>query len=325
MFKRLLNLVIINVFLCFFFLNCAFAQIIEKINISGNQRVSSETIIMFADIKLNEIYDEKKSNEILKNLYNSNFFENISVKFENVLLNIKVVELPIIDQINYTGLKAKKYQEIINKNISLKARSSYNEVLLLEDKNLIKSILKNFGFYFANVEVTVEDLGFNKVNLNYNISLGDKAKIKKISFIGNKIFKDSLLKSLIVSEEYKFWKFISGKKYLIPQNISFDERLLKNFYLNKGFYDVKINSSFAKLVDESSFELIFNIEPKEKIYFNDLKITLPNDFETSYYEDLNNLFESIKGEPYSINTVNKILDKIDIITLNDNTNQFCQS
>ena len=68
MFKRLLNLVIINVFLCFFFLNCAFAQIIEKINISGNQRVSSETIIMFADIKLNEIYDEKKSNEILKNL-----------------------------------------------------------------------------------------------------------------------------------------------------------------------------------------------------------------------------------------------------------------
>ena len=65
MFKRLLNLVITNVFLCFFFL-IVFAQIIEKINISGNQRVSSETIIMFADIKLNEIYDDKKSNEILK-------------------------------------------------------------------------------------------------------------------------------------------------------------------------------------------------------------------------------------------------------------------
>ena len=316
MFKRLLNLVIINVFLCFFFLNCAFAQIIEKINISGNQRVSSETIIMFADIKLNEIYDEKKSNEILKNLYNSNFFENISVKFENGLLNIKVVELPIIDQIKFTGLKAKKYKEIIKKNISLKARSSYNEVLLLEDKNLIKNILKNFGFYFANVEVSVEDLGFNKVNLNYNISLGDKAKIKKISFIGNKIFKDGLLKSLIVSEEYKFWnlyleKIFNSSKYF------FWWKITKKFYLNKGFYDVKINSSFAKLVNENSFELIFNINPKEKLYFNDLKITLPSDFETSYYDDLNNLFEDIKGEPYSINAVNKILDKIDVITLND--------
>ena len=100
MFKRLLNLVITSVFLCFFFLNGVFAQIIEKINISGNQRISSETIIMFADIKLNEIYDDKKSNEILKNLYNSNFFENLSVTFENGLLNINVVELPIIDQIN---------------------------------------------------------------------------------------------------------------------------------------------------------------------------------------------------------------------------------
>ncbi len=317
MHKRLLNLVITNIFLCFLFLNSGFSQSIEKINISGNQRVSDETIIMFTGIELNEVYNDNKSNEILKNLYNSNFFENISVTFENGLLNINVVELPIIDQINFTGLKAKKYQELIEKNISLKARSSYNEVLLLEDKNLIKNILKNFGYYFANVEVTVEDLGFNKVNLNYDISIGDKAKIKKISFIGNKIFKDSLLKSLIVSEEYKFWKFISGKKYLIPQNISFDERLLKNFYLNKGFYDVKINSSFAKLVNENSFELIFNINPKKRLYFNELKITLPSDFEISYYDDLNNLFENIKGEPYSINAVNKILDKIDVITLNE--------
>ena len=68
----------------------------------------------------------------------------------------------------------------------------------------------------------------------------------------------------------------------------------KKFLSNKGFYDVKINSSFAKLVNENSFELIFNINPKEKLYFNDLKITLPSDFETSYYDDLNNLFEILK-------------------------------
>ena len=44
--------------------------------------------------------------------------------------------------------------------------------------------------------------------------MGEKAKIKKISFIGDKIFKDRKLRSVIVSEEYKFWKFISGKKFI---------------------------------------------------------------------------------------------------------------
>jgi len=317
MLKRLLKLLTIIGFFILLFLNNTFAQVIKKIEVTGNERVSSETIIMFTGTKVNDQFNETISNEVLKNLYNSNFFEDISIKFNKGLLTINVTELPIIDQINFTGLKAKKYEDIIKKNISLKSRSSFNEILVLEDKNLIKNILKNFGYYFANVTVSIEDLGFNKVNLNYNISLGNKAKIKKISFIGDKIFKDSLLKSLIVSEEYKFWKFITGKKYLIPQNISFDERLLKNFYLNKGFYDVKINSSFAKLINEDSFELIFNINPNKKLFFNDLKITLPNDFETNNYQDLTNLFNEIKGEPYSINTVNKILDKIDVITLNE--------
>ena len=67
------------------------------------------------------------------------------------------------------------------------------------------------------------------------LKLGDKAKIKKISFIGDKIFKDRKLRSVIVSEEYKFWKFISGKKFLNQNLIDLDERLLKIFILIKDF------------------------------------------------------------------------------------------
>ena len=79
------------------------------------------------------------------------------------------------------------------------------------------------------------------------IDLGEKAKIKKITFSGDKVFKDRKLKGIIISEEYKFWKFISGKKFLNEDMISLDERLLKNFYRNKGYYNAVINSSFAKL------------------------------------------------------------------------------
>ena len=98
------------------------------------------------------------------------------------------------------------------------------------------------GYYFPKIDVFVEELDGNKINLNYEIELGEKAKIKKISFIGDKKFKDKKLKSIIVSEENKFWKFISNKKYVNENITSLDKRLLKNFYLNKGFYDVNDSS-----------------------------------------------------------------------------------
>ena len=94
-------------------------------------------------------------------------------------------------------------------------RSSYNEVFLKKDKNLITSNLKDQGYYFSEIDINIKEKAGNKIEIIYDISLGDKAKIKKISFIGNKIFKDGKLRSIIVSEEFKFWKFISGKNILM--------------------------------------------------------------------------------------------------------------
>ena len=165
------------------------------------------------------------------------------------------------------------------------------------------------------------------VSIDYKFDLGEKSKIGKISFIGDKIYKDSKLKSVIVSEEYKFWKFISGKKFLNEEIIEIDKRLLKNFYLNKGFYNVKINTSFAKLIDKNEFELIFNITPNQKIYFGDMNFILPNDFDENNYKDLNKLLVDLKGEPYSIYSVDKILNEIDLITTNEefkSSNAFAQ-
>ena len=91
------------------------------------------------------------------------------------------------------------------------------------------------GYYFSKVTASIEELEDNKVNLIYDINLGERAKISKITFTGDKVFKDKKLRNNIASEEYKFWKIISGKKYLNEELINFDKNLLKNFYLNNGF------------------------------------------------------------------------------------------
>ena len=292
-------------------------NIVEKISIDGNERISDQTIILFSEVELNENLSNQKINEILKNLYETYFFEDIKVKFEENELIIKVVEAPIINEVIYNGIKADRIKDVLNQIVKLKSRSSFNEFLVENDRYLIKEYFKNIGYYFASVETVIENLDNNLVKVVHNVDMGNRAKIKKISFVGDKIYKDSKLKNIIVSEEYKFWKFISGKKYLNEQTINLDERLLKNFYKNKGYYNVKINTSFAKLIDEENFELIFNIDTNEKIYFNNLSLDLPDDFNRNNFNELIELFKNVKGEHYSLNIVNNILKKLDLITLNE--------
>ena len=306
-------------YLIFFFLllSSSLAETINSINIKGNERVSSETIKMFSDIEIGSEFTPNKSNIILKNLYESNFFSNVSINFNNNQLLITVKEYPIIQNIFYEGIKANKIKEKVFADLSLKPRSSYNEIFLKEDKKIIENSLKKLGYYFSQVEISIVELDDNKVDLTYRVDLGKKAKIKKISFIGDKKFKDKKLKRLIVSEEYKFWKFISGKKFLNENLIEFDERLIKNFYLNQGYYNVEVNSSYAKLIDIDEFELIFNIDAKNKFFFRNLTLNLPDDFDRNNFEKLTELFDKLKGEKYSINKIDDILEEIDKVTLEE--------
>ena len=314
MFKKI-NLFVIIIFLYFGFTSNL--KSFEEIIINGNDRISKQTIIMFSGVERIEKRENININKILKNLYETNFFENVSVFLDGKKLKIDVVEFPIIEKIEFDGVKAKKIKKQLSENIKLKNRSSYNEILVSEDISSIKFQLRKIGYYFSSVDAVIEKLENKRINLTYKIELGNKAKIKKITFIGDKIFKDGKLKGIIVSEEYKFWKFISGRKFLSEDVIQFDKRLLKNFYLNKGFYNVEINSSFAKLVNDDEFELIYNINPKKKIYFNNLKINLPDDFDKTNFEELTTFLISLKGKPYSLNSVEKILSNIDNITIQE--------
>ena len=317
MFKTSRKIILFLIFFTLIFSSWLKAEIIDKINIKGNERISTETIKMFADVSIGDDLSENDLNRILKKLYNTNFFETVSIKLSNEILIIKVMENPIVQNISYEGIKSSQMLEDLKKKILLKSKSSFTEILLNKDKGQIKNFLKEKGYYFSKVETLIEELEDNKINLYYKINLGQKAKIKRISFIGNKIFKDKKLKGVILSEEYKPWKFLSGKKFLNEAMIEYDERLLKNFYLNKGYYNVVVNSSFAKILNDQSFELIYNIDANSKLFFGDLKIDLPSDFSKSNYEEVEKFFKKLENKPYSINRIEDIVEKIETITINE--------
>ena len=298
-------------------INQSLAEKVLKIEISGNDRIPPETIKMLSNINLGDDVSPKQINNLIKELYETNFFKNIEISLENNILSLFIEENPIISSIKINGIKANRMKEDITEVLSLREKSSFNEINLINEKEKILNLLKSQGYIQAKLDVFKEDIGDNKINLIFDINLGDKAKIKKITFIGNKIYKDQKLKRVIVSEEYKFWKVLSGKKYLNENIIKFDVQLLKNFYLNKGFYNVEINSSFAKKFDDESFELIFNINANQKVKFGKLELELPIDYDKSNFIKIKEEFDNLNGKFYSLNRIKDILDQIDLIVLNE--------
>ena len=294
----------------------AYSENYEKVIINGNERISNETILVFSKVNNEDTLDENLLNDILKNLYESGFFKDVSVKIVNNNLIINVIENPIIQTVFIEGLKAKKIEKSIYELLSLKDRSSYSIYAVKKDETKILNHLKELGYYFSKVTSSYQDLGDNKIDLLYQIELGKKAKISKISFVGEKKFKDGTLKGIIVSEEYRFWKVISGKRYLNENLINYDKKLLNNFYKNKGFFNVQIESSFANYLGNNEFEIIYNISSGDKFYFNEFNLNLPIDYKKENFNQLSKIFNKFKGESYSLNAIDKILKEIDKIVLN---------
>ena len=192
----------------FFFQNNSFAIPIKNIDITGNKRISDETIIVFSSLKINDNLEPEDINDLLKRLYETNFFENIEISFVDQSLKIIVKEYPIIEKISYNGIKSKTLKNKVLNNLRLRDRSSYNEILAQDDKKQILELLRNEGYLFSTIDILKTEFLDNKINLEYLINLNNKGKVKKITFLGDKIFKDKELRNVIVSEEYKYFKFI---------------------------------------------------------------------------------------------------------------------
>ena len=156
------------------------SEIVNQINITGNDRIPDETIKMFSGVKINEDISLNDVDKILKNIFKSEFFSDVKVRLDNNILNIDVKERPIIENIKYEGLKSNTIKEEILNNRILKRRSSFDENALKKDRDNILNILKSTGYYFAKVETLIENKNNNKLDIIYKIDLGVKSKIKKL-------------------------------------------------------------------------------------------------------------------------------------------------
>ena len=308
-------IIFISVLVFFNFFNQLKADIINNIIVNNNERISLGTIKTYGKIEIGKDYSEDDLNQILKNLYETKFFKNISLKIDNQVLIIDLIENKLVQTIIIEGIKSTTIKNTILESLIIKEKAPFNESDISKDLSNIKRSLTLEGYYLSNIDSNIIENNNNTVNIVFNIDIGDKSKISIIEFTGDKIFKTKTLNNIITSEENKFWKFISKNKYLNEQKLLLDERLLKKFYLDNGYYDVKVNTSTATILDDNSFKLVFNINAGNLYTVNKTKLEIPIDYNLSNFNEVQKLLNELEGTLYSFSKISKIVKEIDKISL----------
>ena len=303
------------IFIFFFNISFSKAEIYEEIIVKGNERLSIETVIMFSGLKLGEDLDDIDLNDAIKKLYKTNYFKEIKFTTKDKVINISIVENPIIQSIKINGVKNNTVLEKLTDVTKKSEKYPFLKNNILDQNNLLLNIVRATGFYFAEIETKVVDNKNNSVDIIYDFNLGKRAIIKKINFQGNKIFRDSKLRNVIQSEEGRFWKFLTSNKYLDERKIKNDEFLLIRYFKKKGYYNVNVKSSYAKNINNQYFELTYNIDAGEKFYFNNISIDVSDNFNKENFEKINKDIKKFKGEKYSPKVIEKISDEIEKILL----------
>ena len=321
--KNISKIIYLSFFILVFYSNTLRAQILKEIIVTGNERISDETLIVYGEIQKNKNYTQEEINTIIKNLYDTKFFSKISINFSNGILKIVVEENPIINSITLQGEPTKKFTKALLNFMTLKEKSSYIKNDVKKDVEIIKEFYNQLGYYSSKVEArtTKAKDGNNLIDLIFIIDKGKREKITKIFFIGEKKIKTKRLRDVIATEEAKFWKFISRNIYLNNQRIELDKRLLKNYYLSKGYYDAEILSSNVFIKDGEGIELTFNINAGKRYRIKKISTNIDPVFDKKIFKTLEDDFKKFAGSYYSPFKITKILESIDKL-IDDNELQF---
>ena len=259
---------------------------IEKVKINGAKRLSESFILNFLPEYPNTNFNNEVLNKFTKDIYNTGMFDKVSVKVDNYILLINVVEYPIINEISFTGNDLLD-NETLSNLISINSRDIFNKNNLNDAIKTIKVEYQKIGRYLAQVNVKKIEIGEGRVNINFEIDEGALLVVKNINFIGNKNFSDSELKSKISTKEDAWYKIFGSNKF-IPERLDYDKEKLREFYNQRGYLDFTVKVARGDLLPNfSGFNINFIISEGQRFSIDKIKIN------TSLIDDNKNLLKEL--------------------------------
>ena len=249
--------------------------LISNIIIEGNNRVTNSTVLSYAEVNVGDKFSPDLIKGVIKKLYATNFFDNISVVLEFNNLIINVVEKAIISDIKITGNESVEDEAILEalQNVGVSRSRPYDKNIFDKVEQELVRLYIDRGRYNAQIVSNVDKLERNRVALELIITEGEASRIKEINIIGNKVYPNKKLISLMESGTKYFFEVWSDKDTYAGTKLKSDLERIENFYFNKGFIRFRILSNQVNLSNNNEdIVLTISVDEGEIYQFGDIKL-----------------------------------------------------
>jgi len=309
---KILRIIFTTSIFLFLFLKISFAEPVKISNlaIQGNKKITLDTIVNLLNLK-NKTANSNDLNEYQKKLFQSNFFKSVNISYKNKKIFISVVENPLINYIFIEGVKSEKLLNEIKDVLLSRENTLFSEISLNSDVERISNLITSLGYFKGNINYQVIKPKPDKVNIFFNITLNKKFTINKIFFIGDKKIKSSKLLSVISSRPKNLFSFFSSSNSPSSNRIDYDISLLKNYYLNRGYYNVQIPNGSIEITNDGSANIVFTINAGNKFLLKKARIDDASNMLSK--EDIliiKGILYPLVDEAYNLKNLRTTLDKI---------------
>lgn len=240
------------------------SPVLKEIRVQGVERIEPATVVSYMDLRVGDPMTRESLDRSLKSLFATGLFADIAFRQEGGTLVVDVVENPIINQIAFEG-NDKIEDDELQSEIQLRPRQVFTRTKVQADVSRIYQLYRRTGRFSVNIDPKVIRLDQNRVNLVFEIEEGQVTEVESIRFVGNKRFDDDRLRSEISTKETAWYRFLTADDRYDPDRLSFDQELLRRFYLSQGYADFRILSAVAELSnDKRDFYVTFTLEEGQR-------------------------------------------------------------
>jgi len=247
-------------------------QSVSDIRVLGTQRIEPTTVLSYLEMKQGDLITRPAMDSALKGLFSTGLFVDVTLRQDGSILVVEVVENPVINEIAFEGNGEIADAELLSE-IQLRPRQVFTRTKVQSDVTRLYQVYRRNGRFSASIDPKVIKLDQNRVNLVFEVAEGGVTTVEKIAFVGNKAFDDSRLRSEITTKENRWYRFYGGSDQYDPDRLSFDQEMLRRFYLSRGYADFRLVASNAELSnDGENFFVTFTIEEGERYRVGSLNI-----------------------------------------------------